>query len=924
VIGSRELKPLFDGEAVRAQLTALRRAHPSDEAGLRAAILKEIKERLATARARIEETLEADGKGLACARRIASVQDELVHVLTDFAAQHLYRAHNPSSAERIAIAAVGGYGRGTLAPGSDVDLLFLLPYKQTPWGESVIEFVLYALWDLGFKVGHASRTIDECLRLSRSDLTIRTALLEARFVWGERPLFETFAARFDAEVVAGSGPEFIAAKLAERDARHARMGESRYVVEPNVKDGKGGLRDLQTLFWIAKYHYRVSSGEELVKAGVFSRGELKRFRKCADFLWAVRCHLHFMTGRPEERLSFDLQRELAQRLGYTSHPGARDVERFMKHYFLVAKDVGDLTRIFCASLEMRHVKTAGVLSQVIARLKPPRRIPGYRDFVVTTGRVNVADAGAFERDPVNLIRIFHLADQLGLDFHPDALKLVRRSLKRIDKGLRNDPEANRLFLDILTSRGDPETVLRRMNEAGVLGRFLPEFGRIVALVQFNMYHHYTVDEHLLRAVGILASIERGELAADHPLSHSIIGTLENRRALYVAVFLHDIAKGRPEDHSIAGARIARRICPRLGLSPAETDTVAWLIQHHLAMSHFAQSRDLADPKTTADFAALVQSAERLKLLLLLTVADIRAVGPGVWNGWKGQLLRTLYTESEPAITGGHTEVSRKERLSAARAGLRARLTDWTDAEFEAYAERHYPPYWLKMDVDRQAAHARMVREADAQERRFAVSFVTDAFRGVTELTIYAPDHPHLLSDIAGACAAAQADIMDAYIFTTSDGMALDTIFVRRAYAHDADEYLRAERLGEVIEAAMAGHIRMPERVAERAGARARRLKAFALETQIVVNNSWSERFTVIEVSGLDRPALLYDLTNALSQLSLNIGSAHIATFGERAVDSFYVTDLTGQKITNPARQVAIREALTGAFEGAREDGREAA
>ena len=563
---------LIDAGALQKKLAALGKAGGGElSPKARAAVVAALKAAMADGRDKAEAMLRADGRGSLCARRLSDLQDGLIQVIHDFATTFVYPPQNRSTAERMSVTAVGGYGRGTLAPGSDVDLLFLLPYKQTPWGESVVEFILYMLWDLGLKVGHATRSVDECIRLARSDMTIRTAVLEARYIWGDRDLHDTLVARFDAEVVKGTGPEFIAAKLAERDARHRAQGASRYLVEPNVKDGKGGLRDLHTLFWIGKYFYRVRSREELVKAGVFSRAELTRFRKCEDFLWAVRCHLHFMTGRPEERLSFDLQREMAVRLGYTAHPGLKDVERFMKHYFLIAKDVGDLTRIFVAALEERHGKPVSALNRFLGlprRRHPPRKIPGTTDFVVDHDRINIADETVFARDPVNLIRIFHLADKHDLAFHPDAMKQVARSLGLIDNALREDEEANRLFIETLTSRNQPEVVLRRMNEAGVLGRFVPDFGRIVAMMQFNMYHHYTVDEHLIRAIGVLAEIDRGDLAEAHPLANEIVGSIQERTALYLALFIHDIAKGRPEDHSVAGARVARRLGAALRPDPA--------------------------------------------------------------------------------------------------------------------------------------------------------------------------------------------------------------------------------------------------------------------------------------------------------------------------------------------------------------------
>ena len=905
----------IDGETLQTRLIELAGKVGGLSPQARADILAHLKSVQAEGRAEAEVRLKADGKGSACAAYLSALQDSIIQAVFGLATDHVYRTGTPSTAEHMAVVAVGGYGRGTLAPGSDVDLLFLLPYKQTPWGESVVEFILYLLWDLGLTVGHATRSIDECIRLARSDMTIRTAVLEARYITGERTLYDTLVTRFDTQVAKGSGPEFIAAKLAERDLRHRQQGATRYLVEPNVKEGKGGLRDLQTLFWIAKYFYRVRSRDDLVKAGVFSRSEMRLFRKAEDFLWAVRCHLHFLTGREEERLSFDVQREMARRLGYTARPGLEDVERFMKHYFLIAKDVGDLTRIFCAALEEHHGKSPPVLNRFFGlRGRRRHRIPDSTDFIVDNDRINVADDEVFVRDPVNLIRLFHLADRYDLAFHPDSMQLVSRSLRLIDATLREDAEANRLFVEILASRRNPEAVLRRMNETGVLGRFIPEFGRIVAMMQFNMYHHYTVDEHLIQAIGMLAEIEAGHREEAHSLANELMANIQDRVVVYVALLVHDIAKGRPEDHSIAGARVARRLCPRLGLDKVQTETVAWLVEQHLTMSKVAQSRDLNDRKTIIDFAAVVQSLDRLRMLLVLTVADIKAVGPGVWNGWKSQLLRTLYFETEPVITGGHSQLSRDKRVIAAQAELADKLADWPARERSAYLKLHYPAYWLRVDLPHKLAHAAFIREADKAGRRLATAITAQPDVGITEITVLASDHPRLLSVIAGACTAAGADIVDAQIFTTTDGRALDSISIHREFADDADEQRRARRGGDLIEQALSGAVQLPEVIARKVQRRPR-LGAFSLETSISVDNSWSNRFTVVEASGLDRPGLLYDLTRLISDLNLNINSAHIATFGERAVDVFYVTDLLGAKITNGNREAAIRRRLRAAFDG---------
>jgi [protein-PII] uridylyltransferase len=901
---------LIDVTALRSQLQALSGQHGRSSPALRPAVVRELKAVLQAARTEAESRLLKDGNGTACAENLSYVEDELIRALFDLAAKTLFPPEASGGNEPIAIVAVGGYGRGTLAPGSDIDLLFVLPQRQSPRVQSIAEFILYTLWDTRQKVGHATRNIEECIRLAKTDTTILTAILEARYICGDFGVFERLVHDFRRDIVAKGARDFVAGKLAERDLRLVKSGESRYL------DGKGGLRDLNTLFWIAKFLYATNATDELAEKGAFTREELAIFKKCENFLWAVRCHLHFLAGRGDDRLSFDRQSEIAERLGYKAHGGLKHVERFMKHYFLVAKDVGDLTRILCASLEARQVKDAPTLSRMLGRLRP-RGTPSFADapdFRLESGRIVAKDADAFSRDPVNMIRLFAIASRQGAEIHPDALKLVRKSLPLIRKSVCNDPQANAIFLEMLTQGSEPETILRMMNEAGVLGRFIPEFGRIVAMMQFNMYHHYTVDEHLIRAVGILAQIDRGQLSEDHPLAAAVFPTVTSKRALYVAVLLHDIAKGRREDHSIAGERIARELGPRFGLTAAETDTVAWLIRHHLLMSETAQMRDLNDFKTVLDFSSVVQSLERLKLLLILTVADIRAVGPGVWNGWKGQLLRTLYAEAEPVLSGGHTALSRRDRVAEAQAAFFARMPDWSDEQKKAYAARHYDAYWLSVATDKQLRHHELI--ATAAPKTVVTAVETDAFTSITELTIYAPDHPRLLALITGACAAASANIAGAQIFTTADGMALDTILIQREFQTEEDERRRAERVADIIRKALRGELWLKEAVA-RAYRPRTRINAFTVEPRVIIDNQSSNRFTVIEINGLDRLGLLYDLTEALYRLNLNIGSAHVTTFGEKAIDVFYVTDLTGGKIENEPRRKQIENALTAVLRPAR-------
>ncbi len=574
--------PYFDPTALREEFACYwREDNPSQ---IRTRVLRRLKELKQNARSEAEALLLRTGDGRACASALSAFQDELVKLIYDYSATHLYRAQNPSTSEHMAVVATGGYGRGMMGPGSDVDLLFLLPYKQTAWGESIVESILYFLWDLGYKVGHATRTVDQTLKAAKADMTIRTTLLDARLLYGEGALFREMWAGFLSNVVQGSQREFIAAKLEEREERLKRAGVSRYRVEPNIKEGKGGLRDLNMLHWLAAYLNPGKNGQAENK--VFTPQEILTFHRCEAFLWTIRCHLHFLTGKPEERLSFEVQPEMARRLRYHDRKGLLGVERFMKHYFLIAKDVGDLTRTVCSSFELRQLKTVPTLSDFVGALPWSSRakLAATTAFRFDNGRLNVKQPDVFKKDPLNLIWFFVEAERNNLLLHPEALRLIRSSLKLIDDGFRSNPEANQLFLDLLTSRNAPETSLRYMDEAGVLGRFIPEFGRIVAMMQFNMYHHYTIDEHTIRAIGILSQIEKGVLGEELPLSTEIISDIQNRRALYLALLMHDVAKAIEGDHSIVGAAITRVLALRLGLSPAEAETAAWLVQHHLVMS----------------------------------------------------------------------------------------------------------------------------------------------------------------------------------------------------------------------------------------------------------------------------------------------------------------------------------------------------
>ncbi len=893
-------RAIIDRRALSDALEQIAQTHERVE-GRREAAALVFKAAMQAGRAELRRRLlEHPSRGLEAAAGYAFLTDQLLRLIFDFTISALYPVTNRTASERITLIAVGGYGRGEMAPFSDIDVMFLTPWKQTAWGEQVIETMLYLLWDLGLKVGHSTRSIDDMVRMAKSDLTIRTALLESRYVWGDQPLYDEASARFRKEVVAGTARAFIADKLAERDARHQRMGDSRYVVEPNLKEGKGGLRDLHTLFWIGKYAYQVQSVNELVDKGLLTAPELRQFLKAENFLWAVRCNLHDIAGRAEERLTFDVQRELAARMRYAERERLSAVERFMRHYFLVARQVGDLTGLFLAHLD----ESFGRAAWLPALTRKPKKLHG---FTLRRGRIGVPGDDFFRDDPVRLIELFALADSESLDIHPLAMRQAGRDANLVNDKVRQDPRANALFLSVLTSKNRPETVLRWMSEAGVFGRFIPDFGRVVAQMQYDMYHHYTVDEHTIRAIGLLAQIEAGKLKAEHPLSTAIIRQLVSRRVLYVAVLLHDIAKGRGGDHSEIGAEIALRLCPRLGLTPAETETVAWLVRYHLLMSSTAFKRDLSDFKTILDFTEIVASPERLRLLLILTVVDIRAVGPGIWNAWKGQLLSDLYEGAEEVLRLGHKQTGRSERIAAKQATLAGEL-GWDSARFKAYAKRHADPYWVAEPADALLRNAELVESADANRQPLSIAVHVDDASGTTLVSVYAADHPGLFYRIAGAISLGGANILDARIHTTRDGMALDNFVIADPLDRPFNEPAQLARLKRTIDDVLTGKVRLADKLAARPLAR-RRADVFTVEPNVLIDNRASNRYTVVEVSARDRPALLYSLTHALFNARLTIHSAHIATYGERATDTFYLTDLTGEKIDNGPRLRGLEKRL---------------
>jgi [protein-PII] uridylyltransferase len=862
----------------------------------------------------VQHAFEQDQiSGLQAARLLGKLTDGLIASLY----QHAVADTGLGRPEQLSVAATGGYGRGVLAPFSDIDLLFLTEHEPARQTLQVVEYMLYFLWDLGVKVGHATRSIEDCLIEGAKDTTIRTALLDARHIAGDAPLFAGFHVRFRAACKAAGVADYIAAKQAERDVRHRRYGDSPFVVEPNVKEGRGGLRDLQTLYWIARYVYDAQTMGELVDVGdVLTETEAKHARRAWEFLWTVRFHLHYVAGRAEERLTFDLQPVVGARMGYTRRGRQDGVERFMRHYFLTAREISRLTHILEPAILREALGPPAIAAETDKALV-------QAGFVLAEGALLPLPGRDFDIEPIQMLRILQVARDRNLNLHPLAVRSLIQNERRAVE-LRGDPKAAALFMDLLCGR-EPEhhrasqhpdgaRWLAMMNETGFLGRLIPDWARIVGQMQFDTYHVFTVDEHTIEAVRVLNMMERGELAEIAPVASSLVDHLQSRRALYLAMLLHDIAKGRGGDHSELGAEVALQVGPALGLSAEETETVSWLVLHHLLLSTIAFKRDIDDPKTILDVADTIQSPERLRLLLVLTVADMRAVSTKVWNGWKAQLLRELYARVAEVLAGGLSTTERDVRVQRARHTAAALLSDWPKPEVERFTSLGYPGYWLAFDPETHARHARMVRDAEMRKAPLTVETQPLPARALTEVTVYCADHAGLFSKISGALAVAGASIVDARIHTLTNGMALDTFWVQDAAGGAFDAPHRLARLAVLIEQALSGRLRIAAEIRKMSKVLlGQRMRAIHVPPRVVIDNHASNTHTVLEVNGRDRPGLLHDVTTAISAQGLQIASAHVTTYGVRAVDVFYVKDVFGLKVENERKLALLRDALLNAL-----------
>lgn len=855
------------------------------------------------------ETLFEKGRhgGIETARLIANIHDRLIKALFDYTTRFVIEKPG-KKIPVMSVCGVGGYGRGEMAPGSDLDLLFLVQDKKSDkYAGKVTEYMLYILWDLGLKVGQSIRTIDQNIQLAKTDQTILTALLDLRHICGSAELSNRLFTKFRKTITRGKGRNFIAAKLSERDIRHAREGNSRYVIEPNIKEGKGGLRDLHVLYWIARFldtDGKITDAQKpssYVDMGLFDKAAATRFERAADFLWRSRIHLHLTAGRPAETLSFDRQTALARKMGYASGAIEEAVEGFMREYFRNAREVGALTRIACAKLEADNsLRLPKGLDAYLPNSKRKLKEP---EFILDHGRLMFSDPLKIREEPSLVLQLFEIAGQRNLDIHPDALSALDFRRNLLDTDFRKDPANAVIFTNILLKSKAPFATLKIMNEAGVLGRYLQEFGGIVGRTQFNMHHAYTVDEHTLRLVDHYHNLEYGEYEKSLPILTTIVSEFskDQRLSLYLACLLHDTGKGKG-DQCIEGAQLARRACRRMDMSMEIKDAVSWLVRSHLDMSETAQRRDISDPETIADFGTMVGSLARLQMLYALTVVDIKSVGPGVWNDWKRNLLRELYLATE-AFLEGKEDLEPAAKAAASKRQVKEHLSEDMVDRITHLTSELGDNYWRGFTQTALVRHARFFDSIAVAGLDYGVHTRVHKPEDITELWVLARDRIGLFADLAGAISACGAQIVGARLHTGDNERVMDVFYLQNSEGlafgrmnNHIIEILR-QRINKVI-SGQELDIQLPEpKISRRAAAIPVTPGVKFIEKGVRPDQ------TIIEIEGRDRPGLLYAIANTLFEEDLSVLSAHIEVVGTKAIDAFYVKGPEGRLTSSQKKRL---------------------
>jgi [protein-PII] uridylyltransferase len=858
-------------------------------------------------RAEIRERHDAGAGGLEVVAAYTDAVDRLVCFLFASARSH-FASRFPRLDQQCVVIAQGGYGRGELNPGSDIDLLFLYPWKVNPYVETVAEVILYALWDAGLAVGHALRNIRECGRLAARDLKVKTALLDARYLCGDEALYADFDRQMVEEVWGHNPTHFFKEKLAESSERHARTGDSVYLLQPQLKEGQGGLRDLHTALWMAKVRFKVRTLRELVTLGVIGEGSVMELEQALDFLWRVRNAMHFAAGGHQDLLSFELQERLAPTLGFTA--GRPGVEAFMRTYYGHATTVnrfGDAVIARCV-----HPSEPYRGTQPAARM--------IREGMRIQGRtLSIAGREVFERAPAALIQVFAEAQRHGVTLSPATRELIPECLPLL-AAVRAEPRTAAAFLDILRAKGHVYETLFEMHKLGVLTALIPEFGNLDCLIAHDPFHIYTVDHHSLMGVREVERLRAGEFARTLPHLTQVMNEVQRPEILFLGMMFHDVGKGHGHDHSGRGARMMRDIAGRLGLNEDETAACEFLVQHHLLMSHLAQRRDVHDDELVVDFCRIVGGVDNLQRLYVLTYADMRAVGPGVWNNWRDSLLADLYLRAREFFEKGVFEPEdRAARAARIRARVAATVPAALRADMEAFIATMPDGYFLATPEEMIAGHGELRRrfgdrEAADERPALATQLAHFAERDYSEFAVCTRDRPGLFAMLSGVLAAHGMNILAARITTSRDGVALDAFRISHDDADTAGDAERWERVERTLRGVLGGELDVEELVrrSQRPSILTRRRRP--VPTTVEIDNQVSREYTVLDVYTGDRVGLLFSITNCLYHLWLEIHLAKITTMVDQVLDVFYVTDNEGRKIEDPGRLEQIRRELARALE----------
>jgi [protein-PII] uridylyltransferase len=855
-------------------------------------------------RAALAEGLEslkarhADGaSGHESVRTHARFVDELIGSLVRLITSDL-AAEGPA-AEPFVVVALGGYGRGELHPSSDIDLMVVYDGELTPYVQRVTQELLYTLWDLGLQIGHSLRSLDDCVAMARTDLPSRTSMQEARLVAGDRRLFRQFGRVLRENVYRRDFEQFLAATLAERDQRYRKHGASPYIGEPNVKESAGGLRDMHTAMWLGAAKFEARTLRELADRRLITAREQAQADDALTFMWRVRNALHFLSGHKNDVLGRQLQPQIAKDLGYTDDADRLGVERFMRDYYLNARAIHRVSRRLIARCQE-------TLSHRTAAERRERQQALADGLVFIDGRLHLTDRDPdfFRAEPIRLMKVFWHLHRLGCELSLDLERAVEDSLDVVDEGFRRSPAARDLFLDICRHWGRVALTLSEMHELGFLGRYLPEFGALTCLVQYDTYHRFSADQHSLLAVEHLEALAPGK-SAESEGAAAVWSEVDKPQLLMLGMLLHDIGKGKGHGHVAKGIPLARELAARLALPAEDARVVEFLVAHHVTMSHVAQRRDIDDPKTVADFAETVGDAQRLRLLYVLTYADMRAVGPGVLTPWQAVVLHELYGRTLTRLTGGKIERPSRSQLTDRLATLVA--DELPRPVAKAHVAMVSDRYLAGTSVARMAEHLRMLRRLDE------TPVVTEVFHhpdlGSSDLVVVTRDLPGLFSLIAGTLAARSINIMSAQIHTRDDGVAIDTFQVNDPIGEVMTSNAHWGRTLEALRAVLTGEQSVEALLAQRRSA----ARAAQAPPKVSLDNRLSDDYTVIEIKCPDRLGLLYLVTRTLSALSLDIASARIATEIDQAFDTFYVNDAKGQKVEDPAMIDSVRGALERAL-----------